>query len=171
MRSVLFLIIGVLLFGFELKIESFLRKIPLKYVYNYCGGENISPALLWSDSPKNAKSFAIVMHDPDAPKIHGWFHWIVVNIPKNVNYLPKGAGNKGNKYFTIGNELYNDYSEIGYGGPCPPPGKPHRYVFCVYALDTDHLKTYRLPYKNFQEILKHAVSKACFVSLYKRGWR
>lgn len=111
-------------------------KIPSKYT---CEGKDLSPHLSWAGEPKGTKSFAIFMQDYDAPR--GIFtHWIIYNIPPNIRSLPEGIS----KIPTIeswpfkvnfGSQGINDFGTIGYGGPCPPPGKPHRYFFKIYALD------------------------------------
>ena len=112
------------------------KTIPLEQVFNGsgCTGQNISPDLEWSGAPKNTKSFAITVFDPDAPTGSGWWHWIVFNIPANVNRLARGAGSGKAQLPEGAIQSRNDYGQIGYGGPCPPPGKPHRYIFTVYAL-------------------------------------
>ncbi len=99
-------------------------RIPERYS---CEGENASPALVLSDVPKNAKSMALVMEDPDAPR--GTFvHWLVWNIPASMKTIPEGARPGVDGAGTTG--------RTGYHGPCPPPGYgPHRYFFRAYALD------------------------------------
>lgn len=129
--------------GFTLKTTSFDAKkpLPMKQVFNGfgCTGENISPALEWSGAPKDTKSFAITVYDPDAPTGSGWWHWTVVNIPATVTKIEEGASN--NKKLPEGAvEGRTDYGKPGFGGACPPQGdKPHRYIFTVYALKTDKL--------------------------------
>jgi hypothetical protein len=107
-----------------------------------CTGKNISPALSWSDAPKGTKSFALNVFDPDAPTGSGFWHWVVFNIPADATGLPKGAGDPKSDAAPKGAiQIRNDYSFVGYGGPCPPPGdKPHRYEFRLYALDVDKLQ-------------------------------
>ncbi|HZZ62386.1 MAG TPA: YbhB/YbcL family Raf kinase inhibitor-like protein [Roseiarcus sp.] len=115
-------------------------KIADEQVFNSwgCTGKNVSPALSWSGAPKGTKSFAISMYDPDAPTGSGFWHWWVANLPPDTTGLPKGAG--GGSGLPAGAlQPRNDYSQVGYGGPCPPPGKPHRYQITVYALDVDKL--------------------------------
>jgi Raf kinase inhibitor-like YbhB/YbcL family protein len=106
-----------------------------------CTGKNISPALQWEGAPKNTKSFAVTVYDPDAPTGSGWWHWVMFNIPPDVHGLPQNAGNPSLGSAPIGSvQSRTDYGTPGYGGPCPPPGdKPHRYVFTVYALDVAKL--------------------------------
>jgi Raf kinase inhibitor-like YbhB/YbcL family protein len=101
-------------------------------------GKNVSPALSWSGAPKATKSFAVSIYDPDAPTGSGFWHWWVANIPASVTSLPKGAGS-GTGLPEGAVEPHNDFSAVGYGGPCPPKGKPHHYVITVYALNVDKL--------------------------------
>ena len=118
-------------------------RIDMKHVYDSfgCTGGNLSPALVWSDPPAGTKSFAVLMHDPDAPTGGaGFWHWLVVDIPADVRELKQGAGNRSGKNLPAGaRQLETDFGEKAYGGPCPPPGAPHRYVITVYALKIDKL--------------------------------
>lgn len=118
--------------------------LALEQVYNGfgCKGENISPALAWSGAPADARSFALLCHDPDAPTGGaGWWHWVVVNIPASVTRLEKDAGRTDGSKLPSGSEqVTTDFGSPGWGGPCPPAGdKPHRYVFTLYALKTERL--------------------------------
>ena len=104
--------------------------IPKNYT---CDGADTSPDLSWFGAPAGAHSFALIADDPDAP-VGTWTHWLIWNIPAQNSGLPNGVL----KVETLGNgtrQGRNDFRRIGYGGPCPPPGKPHRYFFKVYALD------------------------------------
>jgi Raf kinase inhibitor-like YbhB/YbcL family protein len=106
-------------------------EIPKQFT---CSGADISPALEWSEPPAGTKSLALIADDPDAP-VGTWVHWVIYNIPANLLKLPQnfpktehpGDGSRQGR---------NDFEKIGYGGPCPPPGKPHRYFFKLYALDS-----------------------------------
>ncbi len=120
--------------GAELKREQVYDKMG-------CEGDNLSPALSWSGAPDTAKSFAITVFDPDAPRPTGSWHWVVFNIPKDITELSAGIGIlAGSKLPKKATEIRNDYGEYGYGGACPPEGdKPHRYQFSVYALDVETL--------------------------------
>jgi len=152
--------------------SDFREKISLKYVYSMCGGENISPFVKWENYPSNTKSFAITMFDPDAPTEHGWWHWIVVNIPININEFPEDAGNPKSKFFNLGFQTINDYGEIGYGGPCPPPGPAHRYILSVYALSVEGFEIDRNtnPQIVADYIQKYSIDSASALGKYKRGW-
>jgi Raf kinase inhibitor-like YbhB/YbcL family protein len=106
-----------------------------------CKGGNASPALAWSGAPAGTQSFALLMHDPDAPTGSGWWHWIVYNIPPATAALPAGAGDPKKGQMPAGAmQGRNDYGGVGYGGPCPPPGKPHHYNFKLYALKVAKLE-------------------------------
>lgn len=100
--------------------------IPAKYT---CKGDDVQPALQWSGVPSNAKSLAIVMDDPDAPR--GTFsHWVIFDMSPDVTGIPEGGALPAGA--TAGK---NGFGKTGYGGPCPPPGKPHHYHFKVFAAD------------------------------------
>ncbi len=111
------------------------QTIPKKFT---CDGEDISPALQWREAPAGTKSFALVMDDPDAPP-GTWVHWLIYDLPATTVSLAEGiakkeAGPAGSKQ-GLGWGV-DTFSRVGYYGPCPPPGKPHRYYFKLYALDT-----------------------------------
>ncbi len=103
-----------------------------------CAGGNRSPQLSWRNAPEGTRSFAITMFDPDAPG-RGWWHWAVANIPARVKALPENASGSGALAKLGAVEARNDFNTGGYGGPCPPPGKPHRYVITVYAIGADKI--------------------------------
>jgi Raf kinase inhibitor-like YbhB/YbcL family protein len=104
-------------------------------------GENKSPQLSWSGFPAATKSFAITVHDPDAPTGSGFWHWQVVNIPADVTGLATGAGSTNPEDLPDGVlQTRNDAGTVGYAGAAPPPGDlAHRYVHTVHALDVAHL--------------------------------
>jgi Raf kinase inhibitor-like YbhB/YbcL family protein len=104
-----------------------------------CKGGNRSPQLSWHDAPAGTRGFAITMFDQDAPG-RGWWHWAVAGIPSNVDSLPENASASGFLTKLGAVQARNDFDTDGYGGPCPPPGKPHRYVITVYALGTTDLR-------------------------------
>ncbi len=106
-----------------------------------CTGKNLSPALHWKGAPMGAKSFAVTVYDPDAPTGSGWWHWIIFNIPANIDTLPENAGDPASGLAPKGSiQSRTDYGKPGYGGACPPVGnKPHRYQFTIYALNTERI--------------------------------
>ena len=108
------------------------QPIPLKFT---CEGENSSPELKWSALPEETKSLALIMDDPDAP-MGTFVHWVIYNIPANLTWLPEGVSTEP-QVSGIGTQGVNSARKTGYTGPCPPPGKPHRYYFTLYVLDTD----------------------------------
>jgi Raf kinase inhibitor-like YbhB/YbcL family protein len=104
-----------------------------------CKGGNRSPQLTWHGVPAGTRSFAVTMVDQDAPG-RGWWHWAVAAIPAGVGSLPENASSSGFLKKLGALEARNDFDIDGYGGPCPPPGKPHRYVITVYALSSADLR-------------------------------
>ena len=100
-------------------------KIPHQYT---CDDVDVSPPLSWSGIPTNTVSLVLIVDDPDAPA-GTWVHWVLFNLPSDLNGLEQGGSG-------IGVEGKNDFRRLGYGGPCPPKGSTHRYYFKVYALDT-----------------------------------
>lgn len=104
--------------------------IPKKYT---CDGGDVSPELHWTDQPPAAKSFALIVDDPDAPA-GTWVHWVLFDLPGDAHDLPEGAGKRA-PLPSGAQQGTNDFKKAVYGGPCPPPGKPHRYFFKMYALD------------------------------------
>ena len=105
--------------------------IPKKYT---CDGPDLSPPLSWQEPPAGTQSFALIADDPDAPA-GTWVHWVLYNAPTTAKELPEGVTKE--EQLPDGTlQGRNDFRKIGYGGPCPPPGKPHRYFFKLYALDT-----------------------------------
>lgn len=118
------------------------KAIAMEQVCNCfgCSGSNLSPELSWKGAPAATRSYAITMYDPDAPTGSGWWHWLVYNLPATTTSLPKGAGDASKNLLPEGAAQGNtDFGTPGYGGPCPPPGTPHRYIITVFALDTDKL--------------------------------
>lgn len=98
-----------------------------------CEGGNRSLALRWSGAPEGTQSYAVIIHDPDAPTGVGFFHWVVLDLPVATTSLPLGASGSAMPEGAV--EAHTDFGGAGYGGPCPPPGAPHRYEATVYALD------------------------------------
>ncbi len=142
------------------------ERIPVKYT---CDGEDVSPPLEWEGAPGEAKSYMLIMYDPDAPA--GTFiHWVLYNIPATVTALPEAVPRTG-VVEGLGVQGRNDFGGLGYGGPCPPPGdKPHRYIFALHALNIDSLGLG--PGASAGEVLEkakqHVIGYAVLVGLYSR---
>lgn len=100
------------------------ERIPVRYT---CDGEDLSPPLRWEDVPAGTQSLVLIMDDPDAP-MGTWVHWVLYDLSPEMRDLVEGATG-------VGVDGVNSWRRTGYGGPCPPPGKAHRYFFKLYALD------------------------------------
>jgi len=105
--------------------------IPKQYT---CEGKDMSPPLSWSGVPSSAKTVAMILDDPDAP-MGTWTHWVIWNIPATTTTLSEGMAKDASVSGGI-RQGKNSWPKTGYNGPCPPPGKAHRYYFTLYALDT-----------------------------------
>jgi len=137
-----------------------------------CTGSNESPQLSWKNAPKETKSFAITMYDPDAPTGSGWWHWLVFDIPANTNELKANAGNLKLDLAPKGAiQSITDYGTKGYGGPCPPEKHGfHQYIITIYALKTEKLG---LDENTNAAIVgyylgNNTIAKASIVAYYKR---
>lgn len=139
--------------------------LPTTAVYNAagCSGQNRSPELHWSDAPKETKSFAVTVHDPDAPAPGGFDHWLAYNIAATTRAVPEGVRLAHNQ------QGVNGFGKAGYSGPCPPPGKPHRYIFTVYALNVANVGTNGMTGAQFARALRgHVMAAAKLTALYGR---
>ncbi len=149
--------------------------IPKSFEFNGfgCSGENRSPELKWSGAPKDTRSFAVTMYDPDAPTGSGWWHWVVINIPADVTGLAAGAGTVNSTTLPKGAvQGRSDFGVAAWGGTCPPQGdKPHRYIFTVYALKTDKLDVPADATAALTGYMIHAntLGKASFTARYGRA--
>ncbi len=137
-----------------------------------CTGKNISPALNWSNAPKNTKSFAVTLYDPDAPTGSGWWHWVMFNLSADVSALKTDAGNPSKTLAPKGSiQSVTDFGKPGFGGACPPVGdKPHQYLFTVYALDQEKLDLdEKAPPAMVGFFLnQHAIAKSSLIAYYGR---
>ena len=100
-----------------------------------CEGKDISPEFDWTDAPRETKSFALIIHDPDAPMANGFTHWVLYNIPANVHRIEANQPREP-EIPGLGIQGKNDAGKIGYTGPCPPSGT-HRYFVRLYALRSE----------------------------------
>jgi len=153
---------------FALRSETFRNgeTIPADFRHTDVGGKNQSPPLEWTDPPSGTRAFALVCVDPDAPG--GEFvHWVLYNLPGELRKLERNLGRDA----TLANGALqgkNDFDEIGYDGPAPPPGKPHRYIFRLFALD----RKLDLPPKATREQLEkamqgHILAQAELIGVYE----
>ncbi len=140
------------------------QRIPRQYTAD---GVDKSPPLSWSAAPEGTKSFALVCEDPDAPG-GTWIHWIIYDIPANHTNLPDGMSKQpqltdGSKQGT------NSFHRIGYGGPSPPPGAPHRYFFKLYALDGMSEYEPGVKLEKLRQFLEaHEIAQAQTMGIYGR---
>lgn len=119
--------------AFRLTSPAFSDGQPLPAVYT-ADGADVSPPLRWTGVPKGTLSLALVVDDPDAPA-GTWTHWLIYDIAPATPMLPEAVGTTGSLPDGA-HQGVNDFHKIGYGGPSPPPGPPHRYRFTLFALDT-----------------------------------
>ena len=129
-----------------------------------CDGADLSPPLTWRGVPAGAKQLALIVDDPDAPG-RVWVHWVLYGLGASVSGLPAGLAKDGVQGI-------NDFRRLGYGGPCPPPGPAHRYVFTLYTLDTE----LKLPPGATKDVLLaamkgHVLEEAKTIAKYGRGAR
>jgi hypothetical protein len=152
--------------AFEITSPAFKKNetIPEKYT---CDGENVSPPLNWSNTPAGTKSFALICDDPDAP-MGTFVHWVLYCIPASAKGLPEGVPKS--KVLQDGSKHgATHFGRPGYGGPCPPAGKPHRYFFKVYALDAVPALDAGATKEQLLATMKgHILASAELVGLYSR---
>lgn len=132
-----------------------------------CDGPDVSPQLNWTDPPAGTKTFALLADDPDAP-VGNWNHWAIWNLPASVRSLPEGVSKAA--HLPDGSEQgMNDFHKTGYNGPCPPAGKPHRYYFKLFALDTKLNLNSEAGKPEMEKAMKaHVLATAEWMGTYKR---
>ena len=144
--------------------------IPSRYT---CEGEDVSPALEWKGAPEGTKSFALTCLDPDAPP-GTWVHWVLYDLPSDSTVLEEGVTKKDSLDNGAKQGLcwgVNEFSRVGYYGPCPPPGHGfHRYHFTLYALDVESVGLPpRATEKELEKAMEgHILAKAGTMGRYKR---
>ena len=140
------------------------QPIPPRHAFD---NQDVSPALHWAGVPPAAQSLALICDDPDAP-MGTWVHWVIYDLPSATAGLAEGVA-KSPELTNGAKQGMNDYKKIGYGGPCPPPGKPHRYFFKLYALDA---MTGLQPGATKKELLKamdgHVLAEGQLMGTYQR---
>lgn len=139
-------------------------EIPRKFT---CDDADVSPELAWTQAPAGTQSFALIADDPDAP-VGTWTHWVLFDLPANTDNLSENIS-KVDELPNQARQGRNDFRKIGYNGPCPPPGKPHRYFFKLYALSA---KLNMRPGASKQEIEQamqgHVLGRAEWMGKYQR---
>jgi len=174
MRFFLFLLAGVLFStnvyadDFAATTTAFLDQGALPVLYT-CDGKNISPEISWTNPPEKTKAFALIVTDPAAPS-GTFYHWVVYNIPIKINEMPEGVDQLPKGSVSIN----NSFDKPGYGGPCPPKGGVHSYLYTLYALDqnikpkpgdgSDELT----PANVMVEIKNHTIKSVVLTATYSR---
>ena len=137
-----------------------------------CDGGNRSPRLGWRNPPAGTKSFALTVYDPDARTGSGWWHWVVINIPSSIYMLPESAGNISLRLLpSEAMQVPTDFGRPGFGGACPPAGdKPHKYIFTVYALNTEKIVLPKYATAAFAGFMinAHLIDKVSVTAIYGR---
>jgi Raf kinase inhibitor-like YbhB/YbcL family protein len=135
------------------------KQIPPRHTSD---GEDLSPHLEWSGAPEGTAAFAVVMHDPDAPLVDGFTHWVTYGIPGDASGLQEGTDGPVTGTNSLGN--------AGYNGPAPPPGHgPHHYYFWVYALDEPLELPPSLDRRALHEQIEdHVIEQARLIGTYAR---
>jgi Raf kinase inhibitor-like YbhB/YbcL family protein len=137
--------------------------VPTTMVAIPCGGSNISPQLAWGDVPPATRSFALIVHDPDAPHAGGFYHWVAYNLAPDLRSVTAGSP------LPALQSGRNGTGAVGYFGPCPPPGKVHHYHVTLYALDTVIDSAQPLDAAELQARMQgHILAQAELIGLYAR---
>lgn len=132
-----------------------------------CDAQDVSPKLEWNEPPANTESFALIMDDPDAPA-GTWVHWVLYDLPADAKELPERVPRQ-EQLASSALQGRNDFGKIGYSGPCPPPGKPHRYFFKLSALDTKlNLKSGATKAELERAMKPHILAQAELIGRYGR---
>ena len=140
--------------------------IPARHT---CDGADTSPQLSWNGAPPGTAALALIADDPDAPA-GTWVHWVLYNLPGHLTGLPEGVP-KTDQLPQLGGALQgkNDFRRVGYGGPCPPPGRPHRYFFKLYALNAAlPLRAGATKHEVERAMESHVLGEASLMGTYAR---
>lgn len=139
--------------------------VPRPFVWNRdgCGGANRTPRLRWTAPPRGTRAFALTVVDHDVPRPGGWVHWLVFDIPADARALGGGVEPRG----TVSGR--NDFGAPGWGGPCPPPGPPHHYLFELDALDVAPVFDGRVTVDAYRARVRgHVLGSARLIPVYGR---
>jgi len=150
----------------QLTSAAFAEGAPMPAKHT-CDDKNVSPPLKWSGAPPRTKSLVLIADDPDAP-MGTWVHWVLYDLPATVIELPENLP-KGQYLPNGAKQGLNDFKHLGYGGPCPPPGKSHRYFFKLYALDASLQLDPGATKKEVERAMeKHVLAQGQLMGTYKR---
>lgn len=152
---------------FQLKSSAFQPEgnIPPRFT---CEGNDASPELTWTGAPAGTKTFALIVHDPDAPRSGGWTHWVVFNIPASATHIAENSPKHG-QLPGGGLQGLNDGGRQGYMGPCPPSGT-HRYYFRLFALTTTLALPETAKKADLEKAMQgHIVGQTELMGKYKKG--
>jgi hypothetical protein len=152
--------------SFRLDSSAFRAGEPIP-ARNGCDDRDLSPPLNWSGAPAGVRSFALICDDPDAPG-GTWVHWVLYDMPPERQELAEGVPALA-ELPDGARQGINDFRRIGYGGPCPPRGKPHRYSFRLYALDTKLQLAPKLRKQGLETAMRgHILAETELVGTYRR---
>ncbi len=153
-------------FSFRSTAFDYGQPIPARYT---CDGDDLSPPLTWSSPPANVQTYTLLVKDPDAP-MGTFVHWVLYDISAERSHLPEGIPPLPTVK-DVGVQGVNDFGPnvIGYRGPCPPPGKPHRYFFTLYALNARLNLPPGVRAKEVEQAMKgHILAQGEWMGTYKR---
>ena len=165
---IFFIAIFISINAFSLEMSSDVIKnkeyIPDRYT---CDAQDFSPAIFWGEVSVKTKSFVLICDDPDAP--YGiWVHWVLFNIPPDSTELKENISETELSSLGIIRGR-NDFGELNYRGPCPPPGKAHSYFFKLYALNTTlSLEEGATKKEVIKEMQGHIISEKKIIGKYQR---
>ena len=158
--------------NFTLKSNELGGQATLKQVFNGfgCTGENLSPQLFWENAPKDTKSFAVTIHDENAPTGSDWWHWLTFDIPATTKELKTGAGDISKNLMPAGAiQSLTDFGKAGYGSPCAPEGHGfHKYTITIYALKVEKLGLDKNATPALVGYYPNTIEKASIIIYYKR---
>lgn len=175
MRTAAVLVLALLVGGgsaaastrFRLTTSTFRAnaRMPKSTSYNAggCTGSNRSPELQWRAAPRGTRSFALIVHDADAPLAGGWYHWVVYDLP------PKQRSLEGGESIPQAHLGITSWNRRGYGGPCPPPGSTHHYRFTLYALNVRAISgTTPTGPELLARMRRHVLARATLMGTYRQ---
>ena len=152
---------------FTLTSPAFATGHPIPAEYTADGADR-SPPLNWTSPPAGTAALVLICDDPDAPR-GAWVHWVLYGIPPERDSLPAGVDPAARTIAELGTQGRNDFGRIGYGGPAPPPGKPHRYLFKLFAIsEATGLQPGATKTEVLRAIQRHVLKDAVLMGTYQR---